>query len=47
MQAMQRESDTETIVFGVTGMTCAGCANQAEKALKTLPGLDAGAGEQS
>ncbi|MGJ3261194.1 MAG: heavy metal translocating P-type ATPase [Rhodospirillales bacterium] len=40
MQAVQRDSDTETLAFGVSGMTCAGCASRAEKALKALPGLE-------
>ncbi|MBO6519998.1 MAG: copper-translocating P-type ATPase [Rhodospirillales bacterium] len=28
------------MMFGVSGMNCAGCANRAEKALKALPGLE-------
>ncbi len=40
MQAIRHEPDTKTIAFGVSGMTCAGCASRVEKALKALPGLE-------
>ena len=40
MQAPVSQPENNSIAFGIAGMTCAGCANRAEKALRALPGLE-------
>lgn len=39
MQPTELDGNAGTIAFGISGMTCAGCASRAERALQTLPGL--------
>ncbi|MBO6946783.1 MAG: copper-translocating P-type ATPase [Rhodospirillales bacterium] len=40
MGASATSTENDNFAFGISGMTCAGCANRAEKALRAIPGLE-------